>query len=136
MEEERIYLWPGYLIITTIVFLTLFFVLAKVTDGTSFDQSYLAKDISLVEQTLFVSPGEVSFKYNIKQGEDRFNIDIGDGCLIEVNLKDTSILSGSKSRCADNKYIFVDYSGKNDYDYLIFNKTSTSLSVTGGYDEE
>ena len=103
MEEERIYLWPGYLVITTIVFLTLFFVLAKVTDGTSFDQSYLAKDISLVEQTLFISPGDVSFKYIIKQGEDRFDIGLGESCLVEVNLKDTPILSSSRSQCADDE---------------------------------
>ena len=108
MEEERIYLWPGYLVITTLVLIALFVVLVKISDGTSFDQEYLSKDISLLEQSLFIAPGDISLRYKVIQNEDRFEIKFDDFCEVNVNLKDSIGLSGSSSFCGGNNYFFVE----------------------------
>ena len=132
MEEARTYLWPGYLIITTLVLLALFFTMAKLADETAFNQRHLAKDISLLEEVMFISPGAINLNYSIFQNEDRLEIKFGQNCLVEVNLKDTPELSGSKNYCANNNYIDKDYISEGDYDFLIFNKSYNSLVIRGG----
>jgi hypothetical protein len=131
MEEERTYLWPGYLVITTIVMLALFFTMTKLSDETSFNQKYLSKDLALLEETLFVSPGEVNLKYPILQGESRFEFNFEQGCLVEVNIKDTPELSSSVDRCANNNFLEFSYPYKGDFDFIIFNKTKTNLIIIG-----
>ncbi len=132
MEEERIYLWPGYLVITTLVLISLFFILVKISDETSFNQDYLSKDISLLEQSLFIAPGDVSLRYEVVQDEDRFKITFDDSCEVNVNIDDSLGFSGSSSWCGGNNYFFTDYPPQDDFDYLFFNKTYSDLIVEGG----
>jgi len=131
MEEERTYLWPGYLIITTLVLLALFFTIGKLADETSFNQKYLTKDLTLLEETMFVSPGEVSLNYSILQEAERLEIKFDQNCLVEVNVQGSPELSGSRNYCANNEYIDISYAPTGDYDFLIFNKSQGNLFIDG-----
>ena len=74
--EERLYLWAFYLLL--IVILTAIFLsyINQEAKGEAFNKRYLARDIALLVNTLYASPGDISVKYSFEEGV--YSVSIGE----------------------------------------------------------
>lgn len=74
--EERLYLWVFYLVL--IVILTAIFLnyVNQEAKGKAFNKRYLARDVALLVNTLYASPGDISVKYPFEEGV--YSVSIGE----------------------------------------------------------
>ena len=123
---ERAYFWIGYFMITVVVFLTVLATMNKLSDNTSFEQKYFSKDISLLEQTGFIAPYDVSILYDLD--EDYFVL-FEDICSLRVNKKDTPLYSGGLTFCIADNYLQSTYPSERIYGTFEMKKNGDIFEV-------
>ena len=82
--EERLYFWVFYLVVLVIILLGLFNYVNNLADKTTFNQDYLVRDVALVLNAVYASPGDIEVRYFVP--ENNFIFIIGDG-LVTIREK-------------------------------------------------
>jgi len=124
---ERAHFWIGYTMVAVVVILTVFAIMNKLSDNTSFEQKYLSKDISLLEQTGFIAPYDVSILYSLD--EDYFVL-FEDICSLRVNKKDTPLYSGGLTFCVVDHYLQSTYPSERVYGTFEMKKVDDLFEVS------
>lgn len=123
---ERAHFWIGYTMVAVVVILTVFAIMSKLSDNTSFEQKYISKDISLLEQTGFIAPYDVSVLYEID--EDYFVL-FEDICSLRVNEKGTPLYSGGLTFCVADSYLQSSYPSEKIYGVFEMKKNGYVFEV-------
>jgi hypothetical protein len=75
--EERLYFWVFYFVVLIIILLGLFNYVNNLADKTTFNQDYLVRDIALVLNAVYASPGDIEVKYSVPENDFIFIIENG-----------------------------------------------------------
>lgn len=67
--DERLLFWTFYLVLAVMIFLTLYSYLQDVSQNRIYNENFLARDIALFIDTIYVAPGDVSAQYPIAKRE-------------------------------------------------------------------
>lgn len=103
MIEERAYFWMGYVILAIVIFIPVIMVMQKTAEGNSFNEQLISNDLALLADMVIGANGNVKIIYAINNtADDFYTTGFSEDCEISVAYKDTSILSASRSVCADN----------------------------------
>lgn len=123
---ERAHLWIGYTVVAVVVILTVFAIMSKLSDNTSFEQKYFSKDISLLEQTGFIAPYGVSVLYDL---DENYFVLFEDICSLRVNEKETPLYSGSLTFCVADNYLQSNYPSERVYGVFEMKKNGYVFEV-------
>ena len=130
MNKKGVELFPIVigLLLFAIIALTLFR-LSKLSSDTTLERGFIARDIALLIETIYASPGDVSYAYDLK--DYRFKLEIGDG-FVSVSEK------GDEKSYARYRYSAAVQSGKfsfTDAKELEIRKTGNFLRIIPLYRE-
>jgi len=129
--EERLYFWIFYFVVLIIVLLALFNYINNLSDKSAFSQDYLARDIALILNTVYASPGDIEVSYSIPEKTD-FVFVIGDGLVIVRKIGD--VLNERSYPYQEDKYVennFDDGLKIKDSVAILFSKKDNVLNVKG-----
>ncbi len=73
---ERLWIWTYYLVLFSVLVLVLMFNAQSIVSNKYFQQSYESKDIALLIDTMYISPGHITADYGAQEG---FRYIIGKG---------------------------------------------------------
>lgn len=133
MIEERGYFWMGYIILAIVVFIPLIMVMQKTAEGNAFNERLISNDITLLADMVLGVNGDVEVEYDINNTqEDFYAIGFTEDCEVSVAYKDTSILSASRSICADNLNLEKQGLDFSEYSSLVMEKNDDRFSISGG----
>ncbi len=117
------------LVLALVVALALFQFINNVVKSTEFEKNYLARDLSLMVNTVYSSPGDVSYTYGENLGGNSFSIKLEPNSVI-VREKDSEV--PIFYNFAENNNILFSYNGfQTDKDKisLMFNKLNGQIIV-------
>ena len=133
MIEERAYFWMGYVVLAIVIFIPVIMMMGKAAEGGAFNEQLISNDLSLLADMVMGINGDVEIIYYINNTQDDFYSNgLSEDCEISFSYKDTSILSASKSICADNlnlEKVPLDFS---KHSIIILEKKDNIFSVSGG----
>ncbi len=114
------------------VYLTMQAYIDSVSKNTLFEKVYLSKDSGMLMDTIYGSPGEVTYEYkNDLVGLNRFKFNFKNQ---RASIDETESKSKLTAEQPYGEDINAPYSG-NDIsgsDYIIFSKTKTGMSTSKG----
>ncbi len=129
--EERLYFWIFYFVVLIIVLLGLFTYVNNIADKITFDQDYLARDLALILNTVYASPGNIEVSYSIPK-KSGFLFIIGDGLVIV--RKGNDVLNEKSYPYQEDKYVennLGDGLKLRDPTVILFSKKNNVLEVSG-----
>ncbi len=95
MAEERIYFWSTYIIIVIVVFLPMFYIMEKSSNGDSFNEKLIVNDLGLATDLLIgFGDGDYAIEYFLNDAE--YYVGFEDKCKYTVSIGGTA---GSKYFC-------------------------------------
>ncbi|MCD4759972.1 hypothetical protein K8R33_03720 [archaeon] len=130
-NDPRLFLGAAYGFIVVVVFLSMWFFMEKVADGTGFEERLIANDLKLGADLILGFDGEVDLVYEINSDEHRFDSSFESPCVFSVVLDDTPIYSGNRISCVANSNIETVSLALGDYSKLVFEKTQDKFFVRG-----
>ena len=75
--EERLYFWVFYFVVLIIILLGLFNYINNLSDETTFNQDYLVRDVALILNSVYASPGDIEVRYSVPENNFIFIIENG-----------------------------------------------------------
>ena len=124
--EERQYLWTFYLLILSIVLITLITYIQSVSQGEIISKDFIASDISFLIQAIQAAPGDVSYRYELSNNE--FNILINNNEVIISD--DRNNLDSRKSVYFKNKNVDLESVFLEKPSILVLEKKSNTITIT------
>ena len=129
--EERLYFWIFYFVVLIIILLGLFTYVNNLAGKITFDQDYLARDLALVLNTVYASPGNIEVSYSIPKKND-FLFIIEDGLVIVRQGND--VLNERSYPFQEDTYVesnLGDGLKLNDPAVILFSKKDNVLEISG-----
>jgi len=119
------------LCLVAVIFLAFFTKLADVKNDVLFDKIYLSKDIALLTDAVYASPGDLSYVYGgkVKNFSVSFNNDRIS--IYQNKLVNPQVFPYVKDSTIDTKFDYTHLSVFNKTD-INFEKLADTLTVTGG----
>src|SRR3989344_8377476 len=82
--EQGMIMWLGYILITAIAVGIIFYGIREKAEGGLMYKSFAARDMAFLLDTLYASPGDSEVVYELKLGEQNFDVLIGR--LVDVGV--------------------------------------------------
>jgi len=124
--QEKTILWIAYLVIVAFAFGIV--LLGQVQDAAKdvlFNEQYYARDLSLIEDVIISSPGNIKVKYSKSAGEE-FETEFFEDCRVWSNIGEGK---GNYFFCNDDLVIDKKMSNK-QAQIINFEKTKTKLIIS------
>ncbi len=127
VEDERLILWPFYIIIIAFIVIVLItWTNSKIT-GRDLDKEFLVRDIAFVIDTVAISKNDISVKYNL---DNEFYFFIGeDNGRNVVKVIEKGV---------ENEYVYHYYKSFGSFDkpdYLKIEKRNGEIVIDAGKNE-
>jgi hypothetical protein len=123
---SKVGIWIGYTVVAVAAFLTVFVIMDKMTDDTSFEQRFISKDLIILEDSALSAPYNLNVAYSF---DDSYEVFFGEKCSLTINKRETPLYSGSINYCAADINFEVIYSDILDSGLVIFDKKENVFEV-------